>query len=375
MSSEMTEKLEQELNDLRRNVSKPNLLLVGGTGVGKSSLLNYCFGRNMAQCGIGRPITKNLEQFQSEEFPLVIYDTVGYEIGKEDEFQENVIDVVLKDTAQAAERIHIAWYCISASGARLTDFDQNSIRKINEKNVPVCVVLTKADQVSEEDAEALKNTVRKAFPKISIFEVSVTDKQRDYDFKDLIAWSVQMLSDALKMAFVSAQKINIAAKKEEASRVIRQHSFGALTIGAAPIPFSDAPLLLASQTAMAARLIYIYELDGLDSKFTMLLKMAMTSALPTAGRYLAGEALKFIPVVGTIAGGLINAGVAATITFAFGHAVSEVCAKMAHLMVEKGIDEVNAYVKNIDGAFFSAFGQYMKKGLNKKSEDGAEAEG
>ena len=90
--------LQKEFEDQMTAIKKPNLAIVGGTGVGKSSLINRIFGKNAAKAGVGAPITKGMNRIEdpSQSVPIVFYDTEGYETTSTNEqnntnFEQNII--------------------------------------------------------------------------------------------------------------------------------------------------------------------------------------------------------------------------------------------------------------------------------------------
>ena len=54
-----------------RNVRKPNILVAGITGAGKSSLVNSIFGAKLASVGDGLPVTQCYKRFAPPDKPVI----------------------------------------------------------------------------------------------------------------------------------------------------------------------------------------------------------------------------------------------------------------------------------------------------------------
>ncbi len=75
-----TDKLREHFKNLKGiKESKMNILLMGYTGSGKSSLINALFGKEIAKAGVGKPITQHIEKYIDEQKGLILWDTKGIE--------------------------------------------------------------------------------------------------------------------------------------------------------------------------------------------------------------------------------------------------------------------------------------------------------
>ncbi|GAA7172098.1 hypothetical protein ID0408_03640 [Helicobacter pylori] len=52
-----------------------NILLMGATGMGKSSLINGLFVQEVAKAGVGKSLTQYLEKYVDEEKGLILWNT------------------------------------------------------------------------------------------------------------------------------------------------------------------------------------------------------------------------------------------------------------------------------------------------------------
>ena len=61
-------------------MDRGNVLVIGNTGVGKSTLINAVLGEEKAKIGWGtRGGTDRLQIYESEELPFRLIDTVGFD--------------------------------------------------------------------------------------------------------------------------------------------------------------------------------------------------------------------------------------------------------------------------------------------------------
>ena len=261
------------MNSKFKNLKKLNIVVVGKSGVGKSTLINSLFCGNFVETGIGRPVTLEMRKIEKVNYPLAIYDTPGFELSQEQQnkVKDEVIEVINKGIASRDinEAIHCIWYCINVGGNRTFDLSEvewlKDFSKSNKKTqVPIIIVLTQACPRSK--AEKMKKLVEKENLNIvKVIPVLAQDMNLDdgyvvraYGLEELIKTMSESLPSELQETLQDAQRVSLESKKKRAQVVVATTvatSFGA---GFAPIPFSDAVVLVPTQVTMIAAITTIY---------------------------------------------------------------------------------------------------------------------
>lgn len=155
-----------------------NVVIVGKTGVGKSSFINYLFGANRMKTGVGEPVTqRGFESIETliNDLPVRLFDSWGLEADKADQWMSDLEkELNNRNYNQALEEwFHTIFYCISAGGSRVEDYDMKIIKMFLEKKYKVNVILTKVDQASVKDIEAMEKAIKDDLKKSNMEEGSV----------------------------------------------------------------------------------------------------------------------------------------------------------------------------------------------------------
>lgn len=330
--SNFEKNIQEELEKQKAELLKPNIVVCGGTGTGKSSLINSFFGMAIAKVGSGEPITKGMNKLEQENIPVIIFDTEGYETSSAStgtvNFDEKIKPEIEKmNNGELKEQVHLVWYCISITNHRVTPYDLKNIKYFSENKMKLAIVLTQCDNDEEledgtgKDATEFKRVIKEEFPNVDFFETS-NDKELPLDLEKLEKWSYESLSDdRLKESFISAQKVSISAKKEAAYNVVKTFTATiATSAGLNPFPMSDSLLIIPQQIAMSIKISEIFRFDSFGENTKALLQSQLVSL---AGKQLVTSLTKFIPIAGQI----INASVAGAMTFALGATLIEIYVK------------------------------------------------
>lgn len=341
--------------EVKEEISKDiNIIVCGATGVGKSSLINDFFDfdkESAAPVGSsGKPQTRGIHEYHSKN--ITLFDTEGYEVGssstpEDSAFYRNIIELIDErqnnHPADFDKHIHEVWYCINN---RFMDLDEKLIKDIQARNIPVCVIITKVDNLEENEVAQLKDAIGEAGKHNGMKGVEVFTYSTHRDLSDkyvqkseIYSWAQNNLDDYLKDSLIPALK-NEQGQKAEMMIKHKIPKYAAVAAGTVtatsfvPVPFSDSVPLMGIQVKMAADILSCYGIDN-DLK-KIVTNVTGASVVSYIGKTLASQLLSVIPFVGGAAKATVNVSVATTVTATLGVAITKICEEYTKACIEGG---------------------------------------
>ena len=353
-----TEKIANDciraINDKIRNLNNLNIIVAGKTGVGKSTLINSVFREKLAETGMGRPVTEHMRRLTKKDYPLSIYDTRGFELGKDaqKEVKQEVLNTIREGlaTKDVNKAIHCIWYCINTASNRIEPEEIEWLKDFSRDNqitqVPVIIILTQAFSRKKAD-ELRKYILDQNLDVIQVIPVLAEDYEIDdeyiakaYGLDLLIRVMAEALPDELQDTLQNVQIASLEEKKRYAQAAVATATASAIGECLVPIPLADCAMLIPTQIAMIASITAIFGLDVNRSVITGFVSSTIgASGATVLGKTVAATLLKLIPGAGSATGGLISSGTAGILTTALGETyILIMCAVFKGEMSEKDIE-------------------------------------
>ncbi|HZK42004.1 MAG TPA: GTPase, partial [Clostridia bacterium] len=315
-------------------MEKGNILVIGNSGVGKSTLINAVLGKDAAVTGFGpQGTTRELAIFENEEIPFRLIDTVGFEPSLIKEHR--AIGAVKKWSGDSAKkgnedsRIHVIWFCVDGTSRKLFPKAIQNLSRATSMwpSVPLIVVITKSYSVPERDSNI--EMVYQAFAeqkryaknlKHVIPVVADTYVLNDQAYAapegiaELTDATNHLLPEGIKAAEMDIANFTLKRKRAMAHSVVGIATAAGVVVGAVPIPFADALILGPVEVTEINALAKIYEI-GKGENAKMFLNSIIEAGTVGAAAKAAVSALKAIPglnlglavVNSIVAGGIVAA--------------------------------------------------------------------
>jgi len=296
---------------------KPNILICGKTGVGKTSLVQAMTRAGTVPdeaIGHAQPVTTGFDVYETEAANFI--DCQGMEPGQTvDEYASTLMGEVVKrlDSGQAENLVHNIWYCIDGSGARLQSADARLITEFSDK---VLLVITKAELLRKDQIGPMMDELLQLLPQERIVLVSSLKKS---GLQQLLDTAQAMTENALEKAnlevedfrshwdayYARMRELWMSRMDAEADECINWGAGRAAAIALVPLPLADVGPLVANEAYMIYKLGAVYGYAINKSIFTML-------AGVTGGSIAGKLAASFLP--------FLKIPIAAGVTYGVGKA-------------------------------------------------------
>ena len=317
-------------------MEKGNVLVIGNSGVGKSTLINSVLGEDHAVTGYGiTGTTKELSIYENDRIPFRIIDTVGFEPSYRKAYKavRSVRSWSRESTKAGNEdtRISVIWCCVEGTSRKLFPETIRIMAKAVSMwpSVPVIAVITKSYSVPErkenilmvheafQTHKKLKGNLKRIIP-----VVAMTYRLNDEAFAppegitELIDATNSLLPEGIRSSKKDVFRYKLERKRAFAHSAVALATAGAAAVGAVPMPFPDAAILTPLEVAEINTISRIYEISRNDALVKFVDSIVEAGTVSVTAR-AAVNALKSIPGINAAATA-VNAFIAGSIAAAIG---------------------------------------------------------
>ena len=250
-------------------MKRGNVLVIGNSGVGKSTLINAVLGEEKAETGWGtKGTTDRLEIYESDEIPFRIIDSVGFEPSLIKKMQAvNAVKKWSKESTKESNedsQINVIWFCVDGTSSKLFPETIKSLSSATSmwESVPVIVAITKSYSVleREKNIEMVNNAfakqkrysknLRKVIPVVAAtYVLNDSAYAAPEGIAELIDITNELMPEGVKAAESDIYNFKLNRKKALAQSIVGVSTTAGVVVGAVPVPFADALILSPIEAA------------------------------------------------------------------------------------------------------------------------------
>lgn len=357
-------------------MEKANVLVMGNSGTGKSTLINAVFKFDRARTGEGPAVTREMAIYESDQVPFRAIDTRGLEYGLIEQMKtKNAIRKWSKESVKEHNEqryIHLIWYCLDATSKRIFKKNLETLKQVSKlwKDIPIIVVLTKSySQTDRVENEAMVRAAIANYTKSSLnvksivsvvarpYQINETVIVPPMGLEELIEETNAVVPEALRLNESAVTSFERRLKRGNANALTAAATASATLIGAIPIPIADSALLVPLQSGLVFGIAKTYGVKKDDAGIKNIAELVIQSGMVSVGAKTLLSGLKAIPGI-NIAADVLNAAVAGVITAIVGQVAATIMEKIA--LGELEVDDLDWMKKFAENEFSKLAGDYMK---------------
>lgn len=294
-----------------------NIIVLGPSGVGKSTLINAVIGDEIStSLEMSKPYvgTNEIQVHESEDYNIRLIDTVGFEPSAAK--QKKAVNLVQKWTKDGAKKkddeksLDLVWFCIDGTSKRVfSSYIENFVKAVKIwKGIPVIVVVTKSYSALErhENVEEIRRVFEQYAEQINLKYI-IPVVALPYNIKE------DMIVNTSGLQELMDRTLEVLPEGHEQRRKIQSHySLGrkriwsrgitlasvaaAVGIGLTKVDFPAAKLLGSIEKKLVDQIAKQYEIS--DDEHVLLIKEKLiTSGTVGVVAKKAAELLNKVPSI------------------------------------------------------------------------------